>query len=67
MVIEFSYCISMNDGLPCRNLIGCWKDRFDIEGFLRLKFSEEELKKVFGDMPKNKIERILEYLYKIKA
>jgi len=64
MLIEFSYCISMNENLPCRNIIGCWKERIDIIAFLREKFTDEELKKVFGDPPKSRIERIVESIKK---
>lgn len=60
MVIDFSYCISMNEGLPCRNIIGCFKGRMDISKFLREKFTEDELKKAFGGLPKSRIERIIE-------
>lgn len=66
-IIEFSYCMSLNDGLPCRNIVGCWQDRFDIQGFLRSKFTEEDIIKVFGGLPKNKLERILECLNKLNA
>ncbi|MCX8111344.1 MAG: hypothetical protein N3D15_08875 [Syntrophorhabdaceae bacterium] len=66
-VIEFSYCMSLNDGLPCRNIVGCWQDRFDINRLLRSRFTEEEIIKVFGGLPKNKLERILECLNKLKA
>ena len=59
MLIEFSYCSSMNDGLPCRNIIGCWKDRTDIISFLKNNFTADDLKKVFSDPPKSRIERII--------
>lgn len=60
MVIDFSYCVSMNEGLPCRNIIGCFKGRMDIIKFLREKFNEDELKKAFGGSVKSKIGRIIE-------
>lgn len=60
MVIELSYCSSLNEGLPCRNIIGCWKERIDIIVFLREKFTDEELKKVFSGPPKSRIDRIIE-------
>jgi len=60
MLIEFSYCASMNEGLPCRNIIGCWKGRTDIITFLKEKFTDEELKKIFSGAPKSRIERIIE-------
>ncbi|HOJ71135.1 MAG TPA: hypothetical protein PK864_00030 [Syntrophorhabdaceae bacterium] len=61
-IIEFSYCMSQDNGLPCRNIVGCWQDRFDIQRFLKSKFTEEEMIKVFGGLPKNKLERIIECL-----
>jgi hypothetical protein len=60
MIIDFSYCISMNEGLPCRNIIRCWEEKVEIIKLLREKFTDEELKKALGGLPKSKIERIIE-------
>jgi len=60
MVIKITYCMSVNDGLPCRNTIGCWEKRVDIHAFLKKSFTQDDLKKVFGGLPKSKIERIIE-------
>ena len=60
MLVEFSYCTSMNEGLPCRNLIGCWKERTDVMTFLRNTYTVEDLKKVFAGLPKTRLERIIE-------
>lgn len=54
----------MNTGLPCRNIIGCWKTRMDILTFLRETFTEDQLKKVFSGVPKSRIERIIDSLNK---
>jgi len=64
MLIEFSYCTSMNEGLPCRNVIGCWKGRTDIIAFLKENFSDEELRKVFDSPTKSRIDRIVESIKK---
>ena len=64
MLIEFSYCTSMNDGLPCRNIIGCWKERTDIIVFLKEKFTDEELRKIFSGPPKSRVDRIIESIDK---
>ena len=64
MLIEFSYCTSMNDGLPCRNIIGCWKERTDIIVFLKEKFADEELRKIFSGPPKSRVDRIIESIDK---
>jgi len=60
MIIEISYCFSVNDGLPCRNIIGCWQERVDIVALLKEKFTDVQLKKVFGALPKTKLQRIAE-------
>ncbi len=60
MMIDFSYCVSMNERLPCRNIIGCWEERINIIEFLREKFTEDELQKALGSLPKSRIERIIE-------
>jgi len=52
----------MNEGLPCRNIIGCYKGRTDIIVILREKFTDEELRKAFSGTPKSRIERIMESL-----
>ncbi|MEW6570134.1 MAG: hypothetical protein AB1390_02995 [Nitrospirota bacterium] len=60
MLIELSYCISVNEGLPCRNMIGCWRERIDVISLLREKFSDDDLRKAFSGIPKSRIERIIE-------
>jgi len=67
MLVEFSYCASMNETLPCRNIIGCWRTRTDIMAFLKDKFSEEELRKVFCGPPKSRLDRIIESVEKEKS
>ena len=60
MLVEFSYCFSMNEKLPCRNVIGCWKGRMDIVQYLEERFDKEILMKVFSGLPKTKIDRIVD-------
>jgi len=60
MLLEFSYCTEVNAGLPCRNIIGCWRGRMDILSFLQERFSPDQLKQIFGGPPKSRIDRIIE-------
>ncbi len=60
MMIEISYCFSANDGLPCRNTVGCWQERADIVALLKARFTDEQLKEVFDSLPKSKLQRIAE-------
>jgi hypothetical protein len=64
MLVEFKYCSSLNEKLPCRNIIGCWKDRTDVIAFLKENFSEEDLKKIFSGPPKTRIDRIIDSIKK---
>jgi hypothetical protein len=59
MIIDFSYCVSMNEGLPCRNIIGCFQGRFDVLTLLRERFTAGELEKAFKGLPKSRLERIV--------
>jgi hypothetical protein len=60
MLVEFSYCTSLNEGLPCRTIIGCWQGRTDIIAFLRDTFTEAELRKIFSGLAKSRLDRIIE-------
>ena len=62
MITQFDYCVSVNEGLPCRNLIGCWRERTEINSFLKKSLSEDELRKCFDGLPKSKIERIVDII-----
>jgi hypothetical protein len=62
MIIQFDYCVSVNEGMPCRNVIGCWRERTEIKSYLKKSLSEDELRKCFDGLPKSKIERIVEII-----
>jgi hypothetical protein len=67
MMIEISYCLSVAEGLPCRNMIGCWQERVDVMAILRAKFNDEQLRKAFGNLPKSKLERIMETIKSVRG
>jgi hypothetical protein len=62
MLTQFDYCVSVNEGMPCRNVIGCWRERTEIMSYLKKFLSEDELRKCFDGLPKSKIERIVEII-----
>ena len=67
MVIEMGYCLSAHNGLPCRMVIGCWRERVDIEAMLKEKFTDEQLKKAFGGIRKTKMQYITESIKKVEG
>jgi hypothetical protein len=66
MMIEISYCLSVAEGLPCRNMIGCWQERVDVIAILKAKFNDEQLRTAFSGLPKSKLERIMEALKSVR-
>jgi len=63
--VNFKYCRTMNDRLPCRLIAGCWQTQIDIDTFLRDHYSPEELDRIFAP-PKPKVETLLELIEKSK-
>ena len=63
--LGFRYCRTMNEGLPCHNILNCWFERFDIKSFMSAHYSEEELQAVFQP-PKMKIAAMVEVINKVK-
>lgn len=58
-MINFRYCRLENSRLPCRWIVNCWRDRMDIEGFLKEHYTPEQLAQVFAP-PKSRIQRLVE-------
>lgn len=67
MVAELPYCLTMNRGMPCRNSVGCWRERTDIVKILKAAFTDEQLTECFGGPPKSRMERIIESLERVKG
>lgn len=58
--VTFAYCRKMNDDLPCRNLLGCWRGRFDVIAFLRGAYTKDQLKRAFAPPEKSRLQRVVE-------
>ena len=63
--INFRFCRSENNMLPCRWIVGCWQRQIDINTFLDEHFSKEEMDKMFTP-PKPKIESLVELIEQAK-
>lgn len=63
--VNFKFCRSENNMLPCRWIIGCWQARMDIKSFLDEHFTEADLEKIFVP-PKPKLESLVEMIEKVK-
>ncbi len=63
--VPFKYCRSMNNDLPCRNTLDCWKNVFAVEDFVNSFYSQEEIS-LFLRPPKPKLTQIYEIMEKAK-
>ena len=63
--VNFRFCRSENNLLPCRWIVGCWQMQMDINKFLGEHFSKEEMDKIFVP-PKPKIESLVELIEQAK-
>jgi hypothetical protein len=63
--VNFLFCRTENNMLPCRWIAGCWQGRMEIQTFLEDHYTEEEREQIFTP-PKPKIESLLNLVEKAK-
>ncbi len=64
--INYSYCRSENNGLPCFKTLDCWFTHFDVQACLREQLTEDEFKKVFQKKAPPKILSLLDLIEQAK-
>jgi hypothetical protein len=63
--LDFKYCRTVNDGLPCRKVLDCWHELLPIRELIDEHYSEEE-KSIFLSPPPDKLSFIVELAEKAK-
>jgi len=63
--VNFRFCRSENNMLPCRWIVGCWQMRTDINRFMADHYSKEDLDRIFTP-PGPKIESLVGLIEKAK-
>ena len=63
--VNFLYCRSENNMLPCGWIVGCWQRRIGIDEFLANHYSKEELDRIFAP-PKHRVESLLNMIEQAK-
>jgi len=64
--VPFKYCRTVQENLPCSNMVRCWQGRLDVIAFLAENYSPEVLEQAFGRPRKHKLERILDIVERVK-
>ena len=57
--LDFKYCRTVNNGLPCRKVLDCWHELLPIRAFIDENYSEEE-QSIFLTPPPDKLSLIIE-------
>jgi hypothetical protein len=59
--VPFSYCRAPAAPLPCRRILDCWWETFDVEAFVRTHFSEDQIRTILAPRP-DKVATIVELI-----
>ena len=44
--VPFTYCRRGADGVACRRVVDCWRETFDVEGFLRCHLDDAQMERI---------------------
>jgi len=64
--VNFAYCRQTGTGIFCRRAVDCWSGRFDIEGYLKQAFTEEQIQAAMKP-PDTKMNTLLDLIAKAKS
>ncbi|MBN2297515.1 MAG: hypothetical protein JXM72_02920 [Deltaproteobacteria bacterium] len=64
--VPFHYCRDSVGEMPCRKILDCWHERFDVHSYLREIYSEEEIGMIVSP-PKPKLLQIIELARKARG
>jgi hypothetical protein len=65
--INFPYCRSENNGLPCFKTLDCWYNHFDVHAYLTDKLSKEDFEKAFLNKGKPKVSSLFDLIEQAKT
>jgi hypothetical protein len=67
--VNFGYCRQESRGKPCRLILDCWWERFDVRAFLRAHLPEEAMAQVeqaAASPPPSKVLGLVEIIQQAK-
>ena len=59
--ISFAYCRQPGNELPCRKILDCWFEKFDVEKFIQDHYSQEQINQIVAP-PKPKMTSLVELI-----
>jgi len=67
--VSFGYCRQETGGKPCRLILDCWWEQFDVRGFLQAHLSEEgmaQVERASTSPPPSKVLSLVELIEQAK-
>jgi hypothetical protein len=66
--VTFGYCRQETGGKPCRLIMDCWWEQFDVRAFLQANLSAEEMAQVAwaGESPPPKVVNLFDLIQQAK-
>ncbi len=64
--INYPYCRSENNGLPCFKTLDCWYHHFDVQASLQAQLTQDEFKRAFQNKAAPKILSLLDLIEQAK-
>ena len=67
--VNFGYCRQESSGKPCRLILDCWWERFDVRSFLRAHLPEEvmvQVERAGASPPPSKVLGLLDMIEQAK-
>jgi hypothetical protein len=67
--VAFGYCRQETGGKPCRLILDCWWERFDVRSFLRAHLPEEamaQVERAGASPPPSKVLSLVEMIQQAK-
>jgi hypothetical protein len=64
--VPFRYCRGVADGLPCRKILDCWFECFDVAAFVKEHYTAEQIESVLAP-PKPKMTSLVELIERAKG
>jgi hypothetical protein len=63
--VNFSYCRTTAQGIPCRKIMDCWFETLPIEEYMKAHYSGDRLKDIFKP-PETKMTTLLDLIAQAK-
>ncbi len=64
--VNFSYCRSENQGIPCFKSLDCWFNTFNVQDYLKDKLPKEDFEKAFLNKGKPKVFSLMDLIEQAK-